>query len=228
VKTWLHLGNGTPDYRSIMAAHHDFYIGDKLIPASRVVICQQTHSREVHICSEADSGAGFGAHPQIPVADGFVTNVPHQYLLIRTADCTPVLFADKLHRAVGAVHSGREGTRKNICGKAVSQMLEHYQCLPENITAYIGAGICAAHYEVSPEIWEEYQNTLHERGVNCSDMAYRHPDVKLTIYRQLRNAGLDPDKIHVCPDCTYESDKYFSYRKDGSHNRQINIAGIIL
>jgi hypothetical protein len=45
----------------------------------------------------------------------------HQYCLSVSVDqdsgLHTVLFIDRHNRAVGAVHSGREGTRKNIAGK---------------------------------------------------------------------------------------------------------------
>jgi len=226
VKTWLHLGNGTPDYRSIMAAHHDFYIGDKLIPASRVVICQQTHSREVHICSEADSGAGFGAHPQIAVADGFVTNVPHQYLLIRTADCTPVLFTDKLHRAVGAVHSGREGTRKNIVGRAVELLKSEYGIEPGDLCAWIGAGICVDHYRVNRAVYDEFHTSLIETGISPGPRYDLKLDIRHCIFQQLIAAGIAFRDIEQDHSCTFETQGYHSFRRDGTHNRQIKLVGI--
>jgi len=209
-----------------MAAQTDFSIGDKLISASRVVICEQTHSREVHVCREEDSGAGFGAHPQIGVADGMITNIPGQYLLIRTADCTPVLFADKHHRAVGAVHSGREGTRKNIVSRAVELLRTHYGIRAEDLSAWIGAGICARHYQVGQAVYEEFHGSLKNMGIEPAVRDDYTLDIRNCIFQQLIASGIAFRDIEQDHNCTYESQDYHSYRRDGSKNRQINIVGI--
>lgn len=209
-------------------ASGDYHIrlGDKQIPAGNVVVAEQTHSDLVHICTAEDSGAGFGDHPQIPVADGLVTNIPGQYLLIRTADCTPVLLMDQQGRAVGAVHSGREGTRKNIAGKAVKLLQDHYGVAPQDITAYIGAGICWEHYQVSEAIWQEFMHSLQENGLKPDTSKPRHINIRLCIFQQLIAAGIPFKNIEQDHTCTFESGDHFSFRRDGTHNRQINLIGI--
>lgn len=202
------------------------YLGDRQIPVVNVVVAEQTHSDLVHICTPEDSGAGFGDHPQIPVADGLVSNIPGQYLLIRTADCTPVLFIDQQGRAVGAVHSGREGTRKNIAGKAVKLLQEHYGVAPQDIIAYIGAGICQEHYQVSEAIWQGFQQSLQPSGLKPDQNNPRQINIRLCIFQQLIAAGIPFKNIEQDHTCTYESLDHFSFRRDGTHNRQINLIGI--
>ncbi len=228
MKAFSFLGDASLPYRALMSEQQDFRIGDVLIPVDRLVIAEQTHSALAHECREEDSGAGIGTHPQIAIADALITNVPGQFIMVRTADCTPVIITDRRLRAVAAIHSGREGTRKNICSQTIRQMLEDYGCEPGDLVAEIGAGICAEHYEVSPEIWAEYAESISNEGIDISGMAYRHPNVRFTILQQLLKAGIKAENIRVSEFCTFESDAYFSYRKNGSHNRQMNIAGILL
>jgi len=226
MKTFYHLGGTDPDYRGIMQRHGDFELGSRLIPASRVVIAEQTHSDLVHVCGEDDCGAGFGDHPQIAVADGLVTDIPGQYLLIRTADCYPVLFYDRLNRAVGAVHSGREGTRKNIAGGAVALLGSRYGIEPEDLYAWIGPGICADHYEVSEDIWDRFNQSLLDAGTHAEPYRPFRLDLRLTVFRQLLAAGLPFRNIDQQRVCTLESATHFSYRRDGTRNRQINLIGL--
>jgi YfiH family protein len=224
---FFHLGAMDPDYRGIMKRHTDFEVAGRSIPADRTVIADQTHSAVVHLCREEDCGAGFGTHQQIPVADAMITDIPHQYLLIRTADCTPILLFDPKRLVVAAVHSGREGTRKNIAGACVNAMIGHYGCNPADIVAHIGAGICEAHYEVSEAMYEEFNASLISEGFcPCTNM-HRHLNIRTTIFQQLIRAGLrfiNIENVHVC---TYEDTGYFSFRRDGTNNRQINLIGII-
>lgn len=226
MKVFMHLGDKNPDYRNVMKKHGDFSAGGRLISAKRVVIAEQTHSDLVHVCRESDCGAGFGAHPQIPVADALISNVPGQYLFIRTADCTPVLLHDLRGRAVGAAHSGREGTRKNIAGKTVAAMCSAYGLEPAEIIAWIGAGICRDHYEVDEETWDRYNSSMAEQGFYPNRGKHRHIDVRLGVFQQLLRAGIPFRNIDQHCACTFEDERYFSFRRDGTHNRQINIIGM--
>lgn len=226
-KIFLHLGNNCPDYRSLMREQCDLILQGSIVPVSGLVICEQTHSNLVHVCAEKDSGAGLGTHPQIPLADGLVTNIPGQFLLIRTADCYPVLFYDDRAMVVAAVHSGREGTRRNIVSQAVNTMVGHYGCDPANIIAHVGAGVCEDHYEVSDELWREFNETLVQQGFCACTNRFRHLNIRTTIFQQLIRAGLKFINIENQQVCTYESQEYFSYRRDKGNNRQINVIGII-
>jgi YfiH family protein len=209
-----------------MKAHRDFEVGGKLIPKARVVIAEQTHSDLIRLCGEAEAGAGFDGKPQIATADGLVTATPGLYLMIRTADCTPVLFSDLHNRAVAAVHSGREGSRRNIAGKAVRLLRERFGIMPGEITAQIGAGICPAHYEVSEELWDGFLLSLRQQGL-CPDASrHRHLNIRLAIFQQLIAEGIPFRNIEQDLACTYETPGLHSYRRDGTRNRQINLIGI--
>jgi copper oxidase (laccase) domain-containing protein len=83
--------------------------------------------------------------PQIPVVDGLITKIPYQYLLIRTAECYPVILMDNRINVIAALHCGREGTRKNIVGEAIRIMNSQMYCQLTDIIAIVGAGICHNH-----------------------------------------------------------------------------------
>ncbi|MDD2230223.1 MAG: polyphenol oxidase family protein [Candidatus Cloacimonetes bacterium] len=227
MKLFYHLGKREPDYRSLMKQQADFPLQGRIIPVSRLVIADQTHSNLVHLCSEADCGAGLGSKPQIPIVDGFITNIPNQFLLIRTADCTPIILMDSKRMVVSALHSGREGTRKNIVGNAVRLMQAQYGSNPSDICVFIGAGICHQHYEVSDEIYSEYNHSLLNMGLNPATDLPRHIDIRKGIFQQLIQAGIPFKNIDNIHDCTFESTEYHSFRREGSHNRQINLVGIV-
>ncbi|PKN80430.1 MAG: hypothetical protein CVU48_01985 [Candidatus Cloacimonetes bacterium HGW-Cloacimonetes-1] len=226
MKIAKYIGDTKHDYRSIMRDQTDINLSGLIVPIDRLVICEQTHSELVHLCSELDAGAGIGSHPQIPIADGFVTNIPNLYLLIRTADCTPVLLWDETLNVIAAVHSGRESTRKDIVGNAIRLMVMHFQSSTEHIHASIGPGICSEHYEVSQQIYEEFQDSVSKKGIVMPNTTFRHLDIQGTILRQIVKCGVPIDNIEYVHKCTFESEDYFSFRRDGTKNRQINIIGI--
>lgn len=226
MKVFSYFGDSSCDYRSLMNRQQDLRIEGQPVPVQRLVILDQTHSSLVHECREEDCGAGLGDHPQIPVADGAITNIPGQFILVRTADCTPVILIDPVSLTVAAIHSGREGTRKNICAQAVLQMTEAYGCKAENIRAAIGAGICGQHYQVSLELWDEFRQTFNAAGIAPELPRERYIDIPGSIRNQLLHSGLESTNIRLAGICTYENGAYFSFRRTGTHNRQINIVGI--
>lgn len=91
-----------------------------------------------------------------PEGDALMTNVPGLLLVIRTADCLPVLLVDAERGAVAAVHCGWRGTQKRILEKAVRAMGEAYGSKPADMTAALGPCIGAACYEVGAEVREAY------------------------------------------------------------------------
>jgi len=227
MKVLVHLGKRQPDYRGLMREQKDFVVGTHLIPVDRVVIADQTHSNLVHICREEDCGAGFGTHPQIPIVDGLITNIPNQFLLIRTADCTPVIMYDPVKYIVAALHSGRESTRKNIVANAARIMQEHYTCNMKDVKGWIGAGISEEHYEVSQQIYDEFQASLIAQQLTPKTDNPRHLDIRHAIFQQLIRAGLTFRNIDQICDCTYANLEYHSFRREGTNNRQINLVGIL-
>jgi len=226
INLFFFLGDASLPYRTIMANHTDFNIGDFLVPKSRTVIAEQTHSPTVHICNESDCGAGFDEHPQIPGCDALITNHIKQYLLIRTADCTPVLLYDASNNAVGAIHSGREGTRKNIVAATINAMQNQYNTQPQDLRAWIGAGISKKHYKVDESTWLVFYEACHLLDIDLSKDIFPIIDINFVISQQLLQAGVSVNRINNLGICTFENKSYFSYRRDGTHNRQINIIGL--
>ena len=108
------------------------------------VIMRQLHSDFIHRLDDAPSHKLEG--------DALITNVPGLLLVIRTADCLPVLLVDEARRAVAAVHCGWRGTEKRILEKAVRAMVEAYGSKPGEMLAALGPCIGPACYEVGPEV----------------------------------------------------------------------------
>ncbi len=221
-----YFGDRSQDYRSLMSSGADILTDEIAVKQANCVIVEQTHSALIHIATESDRGSGIGTKPQIPHCDGMATNRHDVFLLIRTADCPPVLFYDPIKLVVSAVHSGREGTRRNICAAAVDTMKSEWQCDPVNIHAMIGIGICADHNQVSEDIFVQFIKSVTSMGLDTTRCFDRHIDIRNIIYQQIKQCGISENNIITDDSCTYEDTRYFSYRRSGSMNHQINIIGI--
>ena len=78
-------------------------------------------------------------------ADGIVCDKHNQNLWIYTADCMPILFADKTKRIVAAVHCGRKGLENKIIRNLI-KIFYHKGCSKKDILVAIGPSISKKHY----------------------------------------------------------------------------------
>src|SRR5690606_4256568 len=75
---------------------------------------RQIHSDAVIVPDSAGGDCGEG--------DALVTNRPGQLLLVRTADCVPVLLVDPAVKAVAAIHAGWRGVVPEVVPRSVEML----------------------------------------------------------------------------------------------------------
>lgn len=149
-----------------------------------------------------------------PKADAMVTTRPGLALGILTADCAPVLFADRRARVVGAAHAGWRGAVGGVLEATVAAMAKH-GARPETMVAAIGPCIAQRSYEVGPEFPAPFI------AADPADAAFFTPGARAGHYmfdlpgyiaRRLRKLGLGD--VHQMPhDTCGEEDLFFSYRR---------------
>jgi len=157
------------------------------------------------------------------LCDGLATATPGVALMVRTADCLPLLLFDPQRRAVAAMHAGRRGTLADAAGAAVRHLVQRYGCAPRTLQAAIGpaAGRCC--YAVNAAAVAELRAA---RPADAAQFIGRAPDGQPTLdlaginRAQLLAAGVPADRIELSPDCTICNRAYFSYRRDGVTGRQ--------
>lgn len=103
------------------------------------------------------------ARPHIQ-ADAILTDRPDVTLVMRYADCVPILLADPVQRVVGLVHAGWRGTVLGVTKKAVEQMVACYGSRPADILAAIGPSIGPDHYEVGEEVAAQVRAAFGEQA----------------------------------------------------------------
>ena len=107
---------------------------------------KQYHSATaILLSSEAHS-----ARDQRPDADAFVTTRRDVALAILTADCVPVLFADRNHGVIGAAHAGWRGANGGILESTITMMCDNGAAL-SSIEAVIGPAIAKSSYQVGDD-----------------------------------------------------------------------------
>ncbi len=172
----------------------------------------QVHGSHVHVVDEK-AGRGWMKLDTSFRADALVTNLPGVVLTILTADCVPLLIADPVRRAVGAVHAGWRGTQQEITRKTVETMTRLYGTRPEDLIVGIGPAIGGCCYEVGEEVVAHF--TDYPEAVVAKPNGKYLLDTKQINARQLKALGVPPGQIEISPVCTScEHERFFSYRAD--------------
>ncbi len=92
------------------------------------------------------------AHVPPLKADGLITRSPHVTLLMRFADCVPLLLYDPKRRALALGHAGWRGTVAGVARALVQALQQAYGSRPQDMIAVIGPSIGPDEYEVGPDV----------------------------------------------------------------------------
>jgi YfiH family protein len=145
-------------------------------------------------------------------ADALVSNVSKQLLIIRTADCAPILMYDPDKKIVAAIHAGR----KSITWGIIKQVIESFKILgsnPENILVGIGPHIRTKNYEIKEDVVEQIGDSAYKEFVRYQDDK-TYFDLTEAVFSDLVEEGVLLHNIEDCGIDTYEEyEKYFSHRK---------------
>ncbi len=246
----LNLGFTASDERAVVAENRrllaEAITGDTTTPM--VTLCQ-VHSNLVVRVAALDAGRG---QPQR--GDGLMTDEPGLLLAVQTADCIPVLVADRKRRVVAAFHAGWRGTVKRIVETGVGRMRLEFGCRPEDLVAAIGPGIGACCYAVGDEVLSSFESQfvygrkLFREVYDSDPVRLKYPMLFLTQRapghspigpslhvdlveanrRQLLDAGLKPEAIRTVGGCTScQQELFFSHRgAQGFAGRMMSVIGI--
>lgn len=131
---------------------------------------------------------------------------------VLTADCVPVLLADRSGTAVAAVHSGWRGTVMDVVGGTVAALAED-GVDPGELVAAIGPCIEVGAFEVGEEVAGQFADEFVRRDLGPKP----HVDLVAAVRAQLARAGVPKDSIERVGGCTVsDPERYFSYRRDGA------------
>jgi len=217
--------------------------------ATPLVGVRQIHSNLVLLACAVDA-----SRERPRRADGLMTNEPGLLVGVRTADCIPILVADRKRRAVAAFHAGWRGTVQRIVESGIGRMRLQFGSRPEDLIAAIGPGIGPCCYSVGEEVLSSFESQFAYarelfREVYDSDpvrtkypllfMTQRAPghsqigpSLHLNLVeanrRQLLAAGLKPSFVKLIGGCTScHRELFFSHRGSQGHaGRMMSVIGI--
>lgn len=176
---------------------------------------QQVHGHHIAYAN-GKNGVNYLYGKQFSETDGLITDQPGVALLIKFADCTPIVLFDPVKQVQASVHSGWRGTVQQISVHAIEKMIKDFHCKREDIFAYVGPSIDQGHYEVGAEVYEafgEYEsrdNFFTPKGEKYL-LSMQGANVNL-----LEKAGIQSDQIEVEKVTTYTNPRLHSARREGN------------
>jgi hypothetical protein len=183
---------------------------------------------QVHSADVVRADAPRAPHVPHQRADAIVTNCPDITLIMRFADCVPILIYDPVHKALGLAHAGWQGTVKKITAKTIQVMHQEFGSIPKDLIAGIGPSICSEHYQVGPDVVSRVCNAfgdnakrfLHGNGEKrCLDLWQANRFI-------LEQAGVYQIEVGgICTACHNED--WFSHRAEHGKTGRFGVMAAI-
>ncbi|AMK16463.1 MULTISPECIES: peptidoglycan editing factor PgeF [Sphingobium] len=224
VHAGLNVGLGSEDERDAILRNRDL-ARDALLPGATLVTVRQVHSPDVVTVT------GPIAEADRPAADAMVTDRPGLILGILTADCVPVLLADREAGVVGAAHAGWKGAMAGVTDRSVAAM-EKLGAHRDRIAAAIGPCIGRASYEVTLDFARNFEEQDGENSRFFTAGREGHCQFDIAAYVAARLAGAGVERIEMLDQDTYsQPERFFSYRRachrgEPSYGRQISMIAL--
>ncbi len=220
----LNTGLGSGDDPAAIAENRARVV-DAVLPGAALCGLYQVHSASVvRVLTAFPDG-------ERPQGDAMVTERPNILLGILTADCAPVLLADREAGVVGAAHAGWKGALAGVTDATIAQM-EKIGARADRIAAAVGPCIARASYEVDMSFVERFCATDPENERFFAENRPGHARFDLEAYVVHRLAAAGVRRIEALGQDTYaQEDRFFSFRRathrgEADYGRQLSVIGM--
>lgn len=149
---------------------------------------------------------------EAPEADALITRTAGLSLVVKTADCLPLVFADERSGWIAAVHAGWRGLTTDIVPLTLARLKEKgvdLAALKVGVGPSLGL-CCSTFSRPFEEIPEKYHWAIQENG---------HVDLNGICERQLLDAGVPSKSVEWLRICTACSKDWPSWRRDQAPGR---------
>lgn len=210
----LNCGNGSSDLTDVVAMNRA-----RVADAMGVEVLAGVH--QIH-----SADAVVADITERPRADALVTDQPGVALTVLTADCQPVLFADRDAGVIGAAHAGWQGALDGVLEATLDKM-EGLGADRGRVHAVIGPSISQPAYEVGQEFLERFMDEDPDNSRFFANGAPGKYQFDLTGFgvARLRAAGVA--QAEWTGHCTYGDERrFYSYRR-ATHRNEADYGRLI-
>lgn len=220
----LNVGLGSGDDRGAIAENRRRAV-EAVAPGTRLVTVHQVHS------PDAIYAAAPWPDAARPKADAIVTDRPGLALGILTADCTPVLLADRQAGVIAAAHAGWKGAFGGVIESTLA-LMERYGADRARVAAAIGPVIARKSYEVDEAFLRRFAEADPENDRFFSPGREGHHQFDLEAYVLARLAAAGVTRAEALGLDTYsDPERFYSYRRathrgEPDYGRQISLIAL--
>lgn len=177
---------------------------------------EQIHSNIVHLVNDNYKNNSKG--------DALITNKINTPLVIKTADCIPIVLYDKKNKALGVIHSGWKGTLNHIVLSTINLMQKEFKTEPQHLFAYIYPSIRKCHFEIDEDVYALFNSQIpHINTYSIKKKNKYYIDLQKIVINDLKSKGIfNITDSSICTYCNHS--KYHSYRYNHTNKRNILIA----
>ncbi|CDO36792.1 conserved hypothetical protein [Novosphingobium sp. KN65.2] len=221
----LNVGLGSGDNADHVAENRARAVA-AVQPGAQLVSVYQVHSPDC-----VTVGGDVWTDEGRPHADALVTDRPGLLLGIVTADCAPVLLADREAGVVGAAHAGWKGAIGGVTDRTIEAM-EALGARADRIVAAVGPCIAQASYEVDEAFFERFckDDAGNARFFKPGRKSHHHFDLEGYVAARLEAGGLAAvERLRL--DTYAEPDRFFSFRRathrsEPAYGRELSLIGL--
>lgn len=179
---------------------------------------RQTHSLNVKNVEDEEGKEEFVYGNLFDNTDGLLTDKKNNGILIKYADCTPIIFYDKKKKILGAVHSGWRGTAGRISEVMINKLKADFDSKSEDIYCYIGPTVDFELYEVGLDVYEQFSRFKdRNKYFKRKSKEKFFLDMKGINKSILLENGILEENIEVAKENTISDKRFHSARRDGEN-----------
>lgn len=217
----MNLGFNRGDKEENVTSNYKLIADSMGIPYNQITASDQIHETKIRRITKEDMGKGIVRKKDYSGIDGLITNVPNIPLVTYYADCVPLYLIDRKNRAIGLSHSGWRGTVKRMGRETIKRMEEEFGTKVEDLIVEIGPSICKDCYEVSHDVYEEFEKVFSLEQMELLFIKKENKKYQLDLWEANRQIfieeGVNTENIHCSQICTCcNSDIMFSHRVHGT------------
>lgn len=220
----LNGGLGSGDDPDLVAENRE-RATQAVLPGGRLVSLYQVHGAETVTAIDP------WEDNMRPEADAIATAEPNIVIGVVTADCAPILLADREAGVVGAAHAGWKGALAGVTDAVVAAM-DGLGARRDRIGAAIGPTIARASFEVGPDLIAAFTDADPENARFVTEDGRGRPHFDLEAYVAHRLAAAGIGRIAALGLDTYaHPDRFYSYRRathlgEPTYGRQMSLIAV--
>ncbi len=188
----------------------------------QIVTPHQVHGSAVRRVGRAQCGS------IIPGTDGLVTDERDVALMLRFADCVPVLLYDATHGAVGLLHAGWRGWAAGVVANALRLMYDEFGTRPEHVLAGIGPSIGPCCYTVGQDVIAEVKRVLGNASEVLTPVTSDSSrlDLPAAVRIHLESHGVARVELSgICTSCSRH--EFFSHRAERGRTGRFAVTAML-